>query len=419
MISLLGLAVVAPPAAHFINAEHILSRPKEQNTVAGRLAEAGLKRGMAKLQESEIVWQRARVGTAVPHYNDDLNYSDYAGGFYRIRFVPGPTSRDVTVLTTGLDTTSGDTRALQAVFTKDGLPSALQTEGDMALGPSVHVHWGPVVARGNLLLGNTDGFPRKFAQGRVVYWNDRENGAGNRRSNDKTLGDAPRLDLAYYRDRARKTAIPLVPDSGGRVEWNGEGSWPALASPSSSGHFLASANSGQGIRFQASPDGRRYSLSDPTAVILIENDTPEPIETRLSSRGAFLEVEAFILTGPENHLRLEGQSGELRSVLPAGAQREYGPDSQETWEKFAPLTAQPGRCCLTIENAAIRGLVWVEGDLLKHDEGAAAILGTVRVGGTLEARGLSIYYDDAVALNVRLEGKRLVRADWSEVPAHW
>jgi hypothetical protein len=419
MISLLSLAIFVPPAAHFIESERVLSRPPQQSAVALTLAQAGLKRGLAKLRESDLTWHRARIGTVIPHYNDDLNYSDQRGGFYRIRFVPGPTGREVGVIATGLDRASGDTRAIQAVYTREGLPAALETAGDLALGPSVHVHWGPVMARGTLLLGNDDGFPHKFASGRVVAWDAAPSDAGDRHSFDTSLGDPPALDTDYYRARAKNTEVPLFPSAGGRLEWNGTGSWPVSALPPGTGYFRASANNNEGLRFKASPDGKPYWLSNPTAVILIENDVDTPIETLLAQRGAFLEIEALLLIGKDNHLRLESQGGSLRAVLPAKAEREYGPDARAAWDRFATLQDQPGQCCMSIENAAVRGLVWVEGDLVKRDNGPSSLLGAVNIGGALEARGLEIYYDDAVALGARLKGAGIFRSEWRETTARW
>ncbi len=213
------------------------------------------------------------------------------------------------------------------------------------------------------------------------------------------------------------TKAPWPPIDGGRLEWGGEGPWPALADPPESGYFLASKNNGQGIRFRSSPDRRPYTLSDPTAVIMIENDTPQPIETRLTANGANLEIEALILVGKSNHLRLSSQKGTFRAALPPRAAEEYGADAASAWASFAPLLIEPGRCCQGIANGGLRGLVWVEGDLLKKDDGPLSVLGTVHVGGRVKTRRLSIFYDEAAALNARTDGESVYRADWQEITA--
>lgn len=415
--SLLSMAIFVPPTAHFLETRRQLDRPARRSSTALALAEAGVRRGMRKLGESDLVWQKARWGTEIPHFNNDVNFSDERGGSYRLRLVPGPSPRDVTVISTGRDEGTGETRTLRAVFTKDGMRAALETQGDLALGPTLRVQWGPVVAHGNILTGRRDPFPRKFTAGHLVAWNSNETMGTDLLVNDRTLGPAPRLDFAYYRDRAKMTHVPMISSNGGRLEWGGEGPWPALADPPESGYFLASKNNGQGIRFRSSPDGRPYTLSDPTAVILIENDTPQPIETRLSANGANLEIEALILIGKANHLRLAAQKGTFRAALPPRAAEEYGAEAAAAWAPFAPLLLEPGRCCQGIANAGLRGLVWVEGNLLKKDDGPLSILGTVQVGGTMETRHLSIYYDEATALNARTDGESIYRADWQEITA--
>jgi hypothetical protein len=413
--SLLTVAVFVPPTAHYLETQRRLERPAlRRSSAALRFAEAGLRRGLKKLGESEILWQKARVGTEIPNYNDDMTFTDERGGTYRVRFVPGPSATDVTIVATGYDEETGETRSVRAAYTRDGIRTALATEGTLALGPSVHVHWGPIVSRGDLLLGNTDGFPRKFVAKNILRWDEKEIPTTDRYANDRTLGRAPVLDMEYYRHRAKLSRVPMSPDEGGRLEWSGEGPWPALSDPPESGYFRASKNSLHGIRFRASPDGRAYSLSDPTAVIFVENDTPNPVDTWLWPNGANLELEALILVGEGNNLNLTTQRGSFRAVLPAKAADEYGPGARRPWQTFAPLLTEPGRCCQRIADAGIRGLVWVDGDIVKKDAGPISILGTVRVGGTLQARDLTIYYDDAVALSGKTDGKSLYRADWKE-----
>jgi len=413
--SLLTTAVFVPPTAHYLETQRRIERPaSRRSSMALQLAEAGLRRGLKKLGESEILWQKARVGAEIPNYNDDMTFTDERGGSYRVRFVPGPAPTDVTVVASGSDDETGETRTVRAVYTRDGIRTALSTSGTLALGPSVHVHWGPIVSRGDLLLGNPDGFPRKYVAKNILHWDGDDFPTTDRRDNDRTLGRPPRPDMDYYRHRAQLSRVPMSPDEGGRLEWSGDGPWPALADPPESGYFRASKNSQHGVRFRASPDGRPYSLSDPTVVIFIENDTPNPIDSWVWPNGAVLELEAMILTGESNNLNLTTQQGAFRAVLPARAADEYGPSALRAWNDYAPLLSEPGRCCQRIGDAGIRGLVWVDGDLVKKDAGPISILGTVHVGGTFEARDLTIYYDDAVALSVKTDGESLYRADWKE-----
>jgi hypothetical protein len=412
--SLLTVAVFVPPTAHYLETQRRLERPPlRRSSAALLLAEAGLRRGLKKLGESELVWQRARVGTEIPNYNDDMTFTDERSGTYRVRFVPGPSVADVTIVAAGRDEETGETRTVRAAYTREGIRSALATEGTLALGPTVRVHWGPIVSRGDLLLGNADGFPRKFVAKNILRWDENDRPGADRRDNDRSLGRPPRLDMEYYRHRARLSRVPMSPNEGGRLEWSGEGPWPALSDPPESGYFRASKNSQHGIRFRSSPDGRAYSLSDPTAVIFVENDTPNPIDNWIWPNGATLELEALILVGEGNNLHLTTQKGAFRAVLPAKAADEYGPGARRPWQTFAPLLAEPGAVANALPTPGYGAWCGWTGTSSKR-RGPDFHLGNRACGRDLAGAGLDDLLRRRRCVERQTDGKSLYRADWKE-----
>jgi hypothetical protein len=418
------IAVFAPLVITHVRNEALWSTKQKRTTNAFHLAEAAVDRGLWKLTESEENWQKAITGTPITHYNNDFEYTDVAGGKYKIKITSGPSAGEVTVLAKGLATATQETRGLEAVYTRLLLESSLQTEGALEYKPNLKVHWGPVVSQTSINQAPSDYFPRKYSKGQIVG-RDTVNDAVNTDGLEywafhKSMGPAPQVDLEYYRDKAVNSKVPvaLTLPADGRIERNAGGSTLAVATPSGSGYFPASLNGNKGLRFDKAVGIGRYEFRSSTSVIYIDNDTGATIETTLRN-ASFLEVEGLILAGANHDLNCNADSFDnFKATIPINAQMEYQHSSAAgVWtSNFSSVGA--GNCCYTIDDLGIRGYIYVGGKM-GNSGGGTKIVGLVNVLGTITMNTLTVYYDRDVGRSVKYKSSAPRRVRWRELKLPW
>src|SRR3989339_391764 len=165
------IGVVIPALVYMSTFEAKSITKQTKSTRAFHLAEAGIDRGIFKLNESGI-WDVAVLGTAIPGYtgsSTDSTYSDVEGGYYRIKFSSGPSDNQITILSSGKDQATDECRTIQAIYSKTpGVSSALIAPGISVTGNFV-INWGPVSSTlGISLSGSADNFyPRKCSRGQI------------------------------------------------------------------------------------------------------------------------------------------------------------------------------------------------------------------------------------------------------------
>jgi hypothetical protein len=422
LASLLILAIFIPSFSHWASRPSINRSLSRQNLVALHLAECGLEQGLHCL-ESDNAWAVVQNRGVVQNFDHDMDFRDASGGVYRVELRAGPGTEQVTVRSAGMESVTGEVRAVEAIYARSALHAALSVRGDVEPSNRLNVHWGPIVAHGRITGTPSASFPRKFSA-HAIHGRDTTNDARNsdRREYwafDRSLGAPPALDMDYYRRRARETSLAPRSPEGARIARASDGS-TAEARPRGSGYFSLTNNGGRGLRFLSGPGGVPYRLHDRSAVIVIENDAGYPVETRWETGGAEMEIEALIVSGKRHDLWIGPQSGSADAVVPRHAKAEYQhPRASTIWNEFADAWESPGGCCVRLDRLALRGLLSVGGDLRGTGIGAAQILGVVLVDGHVRAPHLAIYLDENVEQSIQLAGLEPRRLTWKETSANW
>ncbi len=211
--------ILIPPIIHWIEQSSKQTVRQQKSTRAYSLAEAGIERGVWKLKSSVTAMGNAISGTIITDYDFDTTFSDISGGFYRIKFVPGPNAREVTILAEGKDASSQETRAIKAIYRNQTFPGALISEGDVIMDNAFQVQWGPILSHRNILINGSVSktlyYPRKLAKGYVQssdanYPRDvngtlTPNTDGQEWWSDYEVPDIPVLDFAAFRAAAAAT----------------------------------------------------------------------------------------------------------------------------------------------------------------------------------------------------------------------
>ena len=170
VVVLLGLAMLAiliPALVTYVRNEANWTVKDRKSTIAFHLAEAGIDRGIWKVKESTSTFNSALTGVVIPNYNFDKAFSDIDGGVYRIRFVPGPGSREITVYAEGKETDNNNVRALKCVVKNQSIPGAIISGGVISYQNDFEAHWGPIMSQANIdIKGNATKmyFPRKYSR---------------------------------------------------------------------------------------------------------------------------------------------------------------------------------------------------------------------------------------------------------------
>jgi Tfp pilus assembly protein PilX len=422
--ALLIIAIFMPLIVKYVQQESRWAIKQRQTTNAFHLAEAGIDRGIWKLTESDQNWEDAKSGVAIAGYADDVEYADMSGGKYKIKFSSGPDDTKVTIIAKGRDSTTNEMRAIEAVYTKAAIQAGLNVEGGLQYKPNLHVHWGPVVTYTSIDQSPSDYYPRKFSKGQIVG-RDTVNDSNNTDNVEywafyPDLGDAPEVDLDYYKSVAQKSQIPLTTNSPkGRLEKNSGGNNLAVATPTGSGYFLASQNSNSGLRFEKDGGGANYyEFKNSTSVIYIDNDTGGAIITDLQNGGAFVQLAALILAGNNHNLDINAQEGVVGATVPAAAGEEYMHSSLSSYNWPGKTAPGAGNCCYTLSSLAAHGFVYVGGNV--NNAGSnTQILGVLDVIGDVSVNTLYVYYDKEVANGIKVKGGSPRRVSWREIKTTW
>ncbi len=167
----LFIIVMVPVIVDWVRHQTRIAKKQEGRSIATNLAEAGINRGVWKLKSSTATWSLAVNGKPIAGYNFDVNYDDISGGIYRIKFSTTSEKNCVEILAEGKDLTTGEVRAIKAVYKNMTIPGSIISKGHIYLGNAFECHWGPVIAHGDIKI--TDAviakkyYPRKFARGVV------------------------------------------------------------------------------------------------------------------------------------------------------------------------------------------------------------------------------------------------------------
>ena len=185
-----------------------------------RLAEAAAERGVWKLRESDAIWDSIASGP-LGGYDNDVAYTDVAGGGYKIKISVGMLSDRREIVGTGKEEKSGIYRAVKVIVEKQKPVATIHANLFNASG-SVVTFWGPLMSLTNIDLSGSANqlYPRKYAREAITgsgTYGDRDVSPDipNKDSGavwcewwaysegQKYVPDIPDIDLGYYRQEAQ------------------------------------------------------------------------------------------------------------------------------------------------------------------------------------------------------------------------
>lgn len=145
LVSLLFLLIMIPLIEIYVRNETRWSVAEKKKTTAFHIAEAGVDRGYWKLIEKTTNWDDILAGTPIALYDGTTTFTDIKGGKYKVWITSAAASNTVKILSVGMDDSDNEIRAVEAVYTKQGLESAIIAPGISGSG-SFECHWGPMYA---------------------------------------------------------------------------------------------------------------------------------------------------------------------------------------------------------------------------------------------------------------------------------
>ena len=165
VIILLFLLIVVPVMVRWVQDDTKISVKDQKSGMAFNLAEAAVERGYWKVKSSTGTFADVSLGTALSGYNFDATYADIPGGSYRVKIVSGPDLDQITIYGEGRDSGNKETRAIKAIYTNTSVPGAILSAGKLSANDADSVvHWGPIMAKGNIeLVTGYPHYPRKLS----------------------------------------------------------------------------------------------------------------------------------------------------------------------------------------------------------------------------------------------------------------
>ena len=426
---------------------------KEKRSISAfNLAEAGVDRAYWKLTERSIYWENLKNGTPIPGYNFDTVYSDIPStvnplGYYTICIASSPPStsegEDVKITCIAKDKGDKEIRAIEVIYTKTkGIQSATVVGGKQEWKEGFWVHWGPAVSYNIIDLQDDQDdiyWPRRFSVTSIKPWDENPappNEYPFTNPADQKCGYAyyelptpPEIDFDYYKDKAKKSWVPMP-----------EGS-AKNADPTGSGYF---PNAGE-IKFQG------YDFRSSTSVIYIEqakvmlNDEEDE-----ENDNTFIRVEALLAIKGNMHIHSDGIDNYTVSV-PTTAWKEYqagkprnattdsadhqNPDTiladeypgDGGYRTTKPSYTMPGmfdakkytKNTIKADGVAFHGFLYSGPEREHCSGGRNIIVGVVYARAGLDVDTVIIYYDSTVGENIKTSSGGLKRSSWREVLLTW
>lgn len=432
-VGILLLAVVfLPLVIRLLQIESAQTVSHQKSTVAFQLAEAAVAKGVAKLTETRANFINAATGIAVPRFDGATEFTDMAGGVYKVAFSPGSVPGNVLITGKGRDTSAKETRTIEAEYSgvdPDG-PTLIFSHGLPNFNAWVSANWGSVKSYDRLNYFMDFPYPRLYAAGSV---RDRDEDPAPPNSDNthywayqKDMGSAPVPDLAYYKEKAKNSVVPSSSTTGAIRLANGA---PVVRNPPNSGYFESALNVGNNIIIDKNallPEGpgNLYEFRSSTSVIYFDIHSGQSCYPWIYR--AFLEVEALIGSGEVNLINSAVSFQVFGATIPDSAPAHYQgnkvwingfPTAQTVWAAtYAPAFAQPTHCCYSIPNLQVHGYVWSNG----LGTGGAKMLGVVQsdTGGSWSSNTV-VYYDPNVLRNIVWTGTPLYQYSWKETASAW
>ena len=159
------MLIIVPVMVRWVQDDTKISVKDQKSTLAFNLAEAAVDRGYWKVKSSTGIYASVTLGNIITGYHFDSVYTDVPGGSYRVNISSGPDMDQVTILGEGRDSDSKEKRTIKAVFTNTSVPGAILSAGQLnANDIDSTIHWGPIMAKGDIVLATGyPNYPRKLS----------------------------------------------------------------------------------------------------------------------------------------------------------------------------------------------------------------------------------------------------------------
>jgi len=408
---------VVIPALVYMSSFEAKAIVKETKSIrAFHLAEAGIDRGIFKLNETGI-WDTVYEGTAVTGYNGDITYSDIEGGEYRIKFSSGPEVNQITIKASGKDKTTNESRTIQAIYYKAiGVTSAL-TAGAVNAGGNFIVHWGPISSLANIVLsGSADNFfPRKYARVHIYDSPSSSHDHDSPPSEGTTQTSGPAWCDDEYREWHDQYDVPDIPELNNNYKTDAQAYTTATGIPTyTTGNIdLTGAYDGGG---SAAPFNAIANIF--TTYYAEGNATVKSCNA----------VGVLICKGNLN-IDTSNKGSNYDATPHSNAWKEYvvgtrkepqpQPDTDDTDEYYGDIGYRCSTGTYSIDKPAFIGLIYCYGSATCS--GGPNFYGAIVVIGNVSGTGNPvIYFDLTTAQNMQTTGNiRPTRQSWKELPPTW
>ena len=398
--AILGLAVLAIGIAaliSYIQNESTWSVKQQRMTGAFEIAEAGAERAYQQLIISTTTLHSIEQGNTLAGYNFDQTYTDLPGGSYEIRLAGDPVAQTITITSVGRDTDGKELRAIKTVYSTPGGAAAVSIYAinSASIQGNPTVEWGPVISPGPITTDASHTYPRYYSGGLISPF---DANAGSPPNTDNlqwwsyySLPAPPQIDLAAYKAAAGAACTDqadCLNDGACSTCYYTAANYPTY-NPGTNNHFC----------------------------------TTVPTQSNC----------ALIVEG---NLSLSGNygNGSVTGVpISPTAWKEYG-SSAATWSYYrmnfdgaAPLTyaaavsANYAPSGLTysspITKAFMHGFLYIGGTISISGGGNGSIIGSMYVAtvADLGTSHVTVYYDDNVISNIKIQSGSITRSSWQEV----
>lgn len=386
---LLAVSITTPALIKWMNDESLWSVKTLQNTRAAQMAELGLDLGFQQLIQSSTTWNAALSGAILPGFNFDLVYTDVALGSYAVKISSGPGRQQATIIAVGREKLKKEIWGIKMVVQNTVAQTALYTGHTLTLKNNATVEWGPVVAVGAILTDASHLHPRFICDGMVDPFD--------------TTAEVPNTDNTQW--WSYQAYLPPAP----QIDID---SYIGAAKAGGVGHY----NSGLPTYTPnlGTTTGTYYFDGD----VILDPANPLFLQGNLIVKGN-LTILGTVGTGTVN------------LQVPDTAWMEYGNDwaTYQAWDGSAPgsfpgtasLYAPTGLPNVTLNQVAVHGFTYVEGQIVLNDLAGAQIpfVGSMYVGGTTvlspTLTTLSLHFDPNVAAQVKTRNVPLARHRWENL----
>ncbi|MHB9155152.1 MAG: hypothetical protein ACYC5N_05585 [Endomicrobiales bacterium] len=410
LIVILGILVIfmifIPLLVSMVQHEAKWTVKQKKATAAFHAAEAGVGRALWKIKENTSNWATVTDGGSLAGYAGTTVYDLYAGsntsklsGQYKVSITNTANPGEVLIRSTGRDPGNSEVRGIEVVLAKNSINASMDVNSGISWKPNLVVHWGPVVTYTSIDQAPSQWYPRKFSKGQIA---GRDTDPTSTNSDGKEywafedLTTPPQVDIAYYKDLAKKSLVPATVGGTKKIK-KATGSSAAVADPPGSGYFTS--DNGSKIRF----DG--YDFRSSTSVIYCETGLDFDNST-------FLDVQAAIA---ETDVDFNADNTVYVASVPVNASVEYVKQKEEN-----PGYTYPGEGSATysVPGCGMHGFLYC-GGVLNNAGGGASMTGVIKVIGNVSVNTMTVYYDASVASSVRLTDSSFRQLSWREIKAAW